>query len=282
MGSMDASILQLVTWTLTGLCSGWLARTALRTGRQWGLAGDLVTGWLGGVVGGWLFRRLGVTAPGDELGQVLVALLGAATMLALLRLAGRLGSVARVATAAVIRPSATNLEERIRSLAEPERRILSAVLSHERVARDPNQAFEAESTFGGRVADRVAQFGGSWTFIGLFGIVLVSWMAINEEVTAPFDPYPYILLNLVLSSIAALQAPVIMMSQNRQAARDRSDAKMDYEVNVRSEMEIAALHTKVDLLRERDWHRLIGLVERQQEILDSMQKRLDALGARDA
>jgi len=132
-------------------------------------------------------------------------------------------------------------------------------------------------SFGDRIADQVPRFGGSWTFIGLFTIALVSWMAVNEGSTNPFDPYPFILLNLVLSSLAALQAPVIMMSQNRQAAKDRLDARSDYEVNVRAELEIMSLHTKLDLLREQEWQRLLVLVERQQTMLDSIEKRLEAL-----
>ena len=127
------------------------------------------------------------------------------------------------------------------------------------------------------VADKVALVGGSWTFIGVFGIILVAWMAMNQEMDQPFDPYPYILLNLVLSCLAALQAPVIMMSQNRQALKDRSDARTDYEVNVRAEMEILSLHTKLDLLREEDWRRLSGAVEQQQAVLAAIERRLDAL-----
>jgi len=144
---------------------------------------------------------------------------------------------------------------------------------------DPNQRFESQATFGERIADRVAAFGGSWTFIGLFGIGMISWMTINEALQVPFDPYPYILLNLVLSCLAALQAPVIMMSQNRQAARDRSDARSDYEVNLRAEMEITAVHTKLDLLREQLWVRLLSAVEDQQRTLAALQAKIEALTA---
>ena len=154
---------------------------------------------------------------------------------------------------------------------------MTAVLTRHRLATDPNQTFEERSTFGERLADLVARFGGSWTFIGLFSIVMVGWISLNEEMTAAFDPFPFILLNLVLSGLAALQAPVIMMSQNRQAARDRSDAKSDYEVNVRAEMEIMALHSKMDLLREHEWSRLVTVIERQQQTLEQLQRRLDTL-----
>jgi uncharacterized membrane protein len=138
-------------------------------------------------------------------------------------------------------------------------------------------AFDAQATFGERLADRVASFGGSWTFIGIFAIFMVSWMALNEDMARPLDPYPYILLNLMLSCLAALQAPVIMMSQNRQAARDRSDAKTDYEVNVRAEMEITAVHAKLDLLREQEWLRLLMMVEEQKRTLESINARLGSL-----
>ena len=131
-----------------------------------------------------------------------------------------------------------------------------------------------------RLRDRVASFGGSWTFIGLFAIVMISWMVINQELRRPFDPYPYILLNLVLSCLAALQAPVIMMSQNRQAARDRSDARNDYEVNLRAEMEIGAVHTKLDLLREQEWLQLVRALEEQKQVLAAIQARLDAIAPR--
>jgi uncharacterized membrane protein len=102
-------------------------------------------------------------------------------------------------------------------------------------------------------------------------------MALNEDMARPLDSYPYILLNLMLSCLAALQAPVIMMSQNRQAARDRSDAKTDYEVNVRAEMEITAVHAKLDLLREQEWLRLLMMVEEQKRTLESINARLGSL-----
>jgi len=169
------------------------------------------------------------------------------------------------------------LEERIKRLGTFERRVLWGLLSRQHWSADPNQAFDAQTTFGERVADRVAAFGGSWTFIGLFAIGMVSWMALNQNLGRPFDPYPYILLNLILSCLAALQAPVIMMSQNRQSARDRSDARSDYEVNIRAEMEIASVHTKLDLLREQEWHRLVKILEDQQAALDGIRQQLAAM-----
>ena len=112
------------------------------------------------------------------------------------------------------------------------------------------------------MADRVAAFGGSWTFIGLFLGMMVVWMIINIFEHTPFDPYPFILLNLCLSCLAALQAPVIMMSQNRQSLKDRLDASHDYEVNLKAETEIVSLHLKMDELRERQWASLMEIQQR--------------------
>jgi uncharacterized membrane protein len=136
--------------------------------------------------------------------------------------------------------------DHITKLEERERRILAHLLLRKPVARDINQDFEKESTFGQRVADRVAALGGSWTFIFAFLAMMLIWMTVNSVKAKPFDPYPFILLNLVLSCLAALQAPVIMMSQNRQNARDRLDARHDYEVNLKAELEIERLHAKID------------------------------------
>jgi len=134
------------------------------------------------------------------------------------------------------------------------------------IARDVNRSFDEKLTYGQRLADKVAEFGGSWTFIMLFALVLVAWVAANSIVAAfAFDPYPFIFLNLVLSMLAAVQAPIIMMSQNRQAARDRLDAAHDYEVNLKAEIEIMALHEKFDQLRSNE---LKALIEKQQEQLD--------------
>jgi uncharacterized membrane protein len=175
-------------------------------------------------------------------------------------------------------PRVLDLEAGLRRLGELQRRLLHGVLARTPVARDPNEVFDAESTLGDRVADRVARFGGSWTFIGIFGVIILGWMALNEESASPFDPYPFILLNLVLSCLAALQAPVIMMSQNRQASRDRMEAHADYEVNVRAELAVMELHAKVDELRERDWARVLDIVERQARVIEALERRLDAGG----
>jgi CRP/FNR family cyclic AMP-dependent transcriptional regulator len=122
-----------------------------------------------------------------------------------------------------------------------------------RVARNVNVELEERMTLGERIADRVATFGGSWTFIIIFGAIMLVWVTLNTAAlfSNHFDPYPYILLNLFLSMIAAIQAPVIMMSQNRQAAKDRLQADQDYEVNLKAELEIGQLHHKLDHLHQR-------------------------------
>lgn len=129
-------------------------------------------------------------------------------------------------------------------------------------------------TFGQRAADAVAKFGGSWTFIILFGVVLVCWVILNSYILVSydktFDPYPYILLNLFLSMLASIQAPIILMSQNRQSEKDRQNAEHDYEVNLKAELEIMLLHEKVDLLREGQWSDLIAIQKEQLNLLKSL------------
>ncbi|WP_176591266.1 DUF1003 domain-containing protein [Sphingobium sp. EM0848] len=132
-------------------------------------------------------------------------------------------------------------------------RFLTAPLRRVPVSRDLNEVFDQGLTFGEKLADRVAAIGGSWSFIIGFGLFMVAWALLNTMVlaTRAFDPFPFIFLNLMLSMLAALQAPVIMMSQNRQAAKDRLEARMDYETNLRTETEIANLHEKMDRLLAR-------------------------------
>jgi uncharacterized membrane protein len=127
-------------------------------------------------------------------------------------------------------------------------------------------------TFGQRVSDRIAMFGGSWRFISLFGLVILGWIAINSflMLARPFDPYPFILLNLVLSCLAAIQAPVIMMSQNRQESRDRKRAEYDYKINLKAELEIQQLHQKIDHLLNHQWERMVDIQELQMEMLEEI------------
>ncbi|GAB6195371.1 DUF1003 domain-containing protein [Lysobacter xanthus] len=156
-----------------------------------------------------------------------------------------------------------------------EQRVLEHAESRRVLSQDTNAAFAGDLTFGQRLADRVAQFGGSWTFILLFAGALVTWALLNTKVLGhPFDPYPFIFLNLLLSMLAAVQAPVIMMSQNRQAAKDRLDAAHDYEVNLKAEMEIMALHEKLDAVRDAQLAVLMQQQEEQLRLLTDMVREL--------
>jgi uncharacterized membrane protein len=161
---------------------------------------------------------------------------------------------------------------RAHDLSAAERLVLASTKERSVISRDIQQDFTGELSFGQRLADKVAEFGGSWAFIISFGLFLLAWVTANTVLLAqPFDSYPFIFLNLLLSMIAAIQAPVIMMSQNRQAARDRLDAGHDYEVNLKAEIEIMALHEKLDQLRTRE---IEALLARQQEQIDLLTRLL--------
>lgn len=162
------------------------------------------------------------------------------------------------------------LEDERGEIGALERQVLDSLEHDQVISNPPRELFDADAGFGDRVADRVAAFGGSWTFILSFCAVLVVWMALNVTawLFAPFDPYPFILLNLVLSTLAALQAPVIMMSQRRQEARDRLRAENDYRVNLKAELEIRQLHEKIDHQLARQWERLAELQQIQIELLE--------------
>ena len=159
------------------------------------------------------------------------------------------------------------------ALTEQERQVLEQAIGKKALALDTSAVFDEKSTFGQRLADGVAAFGGSWTFLISFGVVLLAWVGFNLSLmrAAP-DPYPFIFLNLLLSMLAAIQAPVIMMSQNRQAAKDRLVTSHDYECNLKAEIEIMALHDKVDQLRSDDLKRLIA---KQQEQIDLLTRLVE-------
>lgn len=160
-------------------------------------------------------------------------------------------------------------------LTQLEHEVIDSLNQHEILARNPELEFEASATLGQRLADRIAEFGGSWPFIVLFGVLLFSWMFINSSIllARPFDPYPYIFLNLILSCLAAVQAPVIMMSQNRQEARDRLRATLDYQVNLKAELEIRNLHQKVDHMLTHQWQRLAEIQEIQLELINEVRRK---------
>jgi uncharacterized membrane protein len=164
------------------------------------------------------------------------------------------------------------LDEGLGGLSGRDRRLVLAVARRRGPATPSvNEAVASAETTGDRVADRVAQFGGSWTFILLFIALLIAWVVLNGllMIGGPkaFDPYPFVFLNLILSMVAALQAPIILMSQNRQANRDRVAAGLDYEVNLKAELEIMALQEKLDGLRI---DRLHALVEKQHAMLEAL------------
>jgi uncharacterized membrane protein len=164
---------------------------------------------------------------------------------------------------------ADNLLEQLRRLGERELVVLAHLVNGRHVSRDPEQMYGERLTFGQRTADRVASFGGSWTFIFIFVGLMLMWIVANRNSARPFDPYPFILLNLVLSCLAALQAPIIMMSQNRQAATDRVAAQQDYQVNLKAELDILSLHTKLEEIRNVSLE-LIAQNERQTAILEQI------------
>ncbi len=165
------------------------------------------------------------------------------------------------------------------ALGASERKALRRAAAHQALTEDPNNKLDESSTFGQRLADKVAAFGGSWTFISLFGAFLFAWAIINTEILGKtaFDPYPYIFLNLMLSMVAAMQAPIIMMSQQRQSVKDRQMAEHDYEVNLKAEIEIMALHEKIDALRSEH---LMTIISQQQTQIDLLSKLLESPKAR--
>ena len=174
-------------------------------------------------------------------------------------------------TARIDHASQTFLGKTFSALSASEKKALEKAVRRQTLARDPNAAFDDRLTLGQKLADGVAAFGGSWTFIGGFGVFLVLWTGLNIALSSrAFDPYPFIFLNLMLSMLAAIQAPVIMMSQNRQAAKDREVSAHDYEVNLKAEIEIMALHEKLDQLRNAEMRELIEKQQQQIELLTTL------------
>ena len=167
------------------------------------------------------------------------------------------------------------LEEQRGELTALENAVIENLKEQALLSRNTAVEFETHLSFGDRLADRVAEFGGSWSFLISFGIILVIWVIINSAVllTRPFDPYPFILLNLILSCLAAVQAPVIMMSQNRQEAKDRLRSEHDYQINLKAEIEIRQLHIKLDQLINHSWQRLLEIQQVQTEFLEDMARR---------
>jgi uncharacterized membrane protein len=163
-------------------------------------------------------------------------------------------------------------------LTKQEKHVAHHITERTPISTNIVQDYSEQLTLGQKMADKVASFGGSWIFIFIFACVMVIWVFLNSFIliryNESFDPYPYILLNLFLSMLAAIQAPIILMSQNRQAYKDRVSAEHDYEVNLKAELEIMALNEKIDLLREKQWSELISIQQEQLGLLSQLIKDL--------
>lgn len=155
-----------------------------------------------------------------------------------------------------------------------EQEVLHSLQTNQTLAADVDSDYQESWTLGERMADRIADFGGSWIFLICFGIFIALWIAVNSLVLywRPVDPFPFILLNLLLSCLAAVQAPIIMMSQNRQEAKDRLRARNDYQVNLKAELEIRHLHEKMDHLLSHQWERMIEIQEVQLDLLNELRR----------
>jgi uncharacterized membrane protein len=168
------------------------------------------------------------------------------------------------------------LESEKGELTSLELQVLKTMKEHELISITSDTTSDHEWTFGERIADKIATFGGSWSFMGFFTGFLIIWITINSMIAfwKPIDPYPFILLNLLLSCLAAIQAPIIMMSQNRQEAKDRLRSQYDYQVNLKAELEIRQLHEKVDHLLSHQWERLTQIQEIQIDLLEELRKKV--------
>ncbi|MBL8727151.1 MAG: DUF1003 domain-containing protein [Planctomycetes bacterium] len=167
------------------------------------------------------------------------------------------------------------LESERGQLSAVEREIADKAARHLTLAEDIEREFAATTTWGQRLADRVSQIGGSWPFVIWFFAVMLVWVVVNGVMftSNAFDPYPFILLNLLLSCLAAVQAPIIMMSQNRMNQRDRRQADQDFRVNLKAEIEVATLHEKVDHLLHAQWNRMVELQQLQLDLLQELARR---------
>jgi uncharacterized membrane protein len=167
------------------------------------------------------------------------------------------------------------LQDEIGELSVLDQEVIESLKQHEILSANVSRQFEKELTFGERLSDRFAEFGGSWKFIISSLALLLGWIVLNTVFlfNRGFDPYPFILLNLILSCLAAIQAPVIMMSQNRAEARDRLQAENDYKVNLKAELEIRHLHEKIDHLLRRQYNRLFEIQQIQVELLEELGRK---------
>ena len=169
------------------------------------------------------------------------------------------------------------LQQEHGEFSELDRQVAESIANQDTVAENTEEEFEDRRTLGERLSDRLADFGGSWVFLIYFGVFLLIWMALNVVLgeRRALDPYPFILLNLVLSCIAAVQAPIIMMSQKRQDTKDRLRANNDYRVNLKAELEVRHLHEKIDYLVSKQWQRLAEIQQMQLEIMQEKRIKKD-------
>jgi len=167
------------------------------------------------------------------------------------------------------------LEAEVGEISALENEVLASLRERELLSTNIYAEIDAKQTLGERLSDKIATFGGSWRFIIVFGAVLLVWIIANSLVLLwrPFDPYPFILLNLVLSTLAAIQAPIILMSQNRMESRDRLRSENDYKINLKAELEIRHLHEKVDHLVKQQWQRLVEIQQIQLELMEELSER---------
>ncbi len=168
------------------------------------------------------------------------------------------------------------LTEEKGTLSEFEKEVFDSIVDRDILSKDVDAAYETKSSWGEKLSDKIAKFGGSWPFIIIFLLFILIWMIINVIILSSrsFDPYPFILLNLVLSCIAAIQAPVIMMSQNRQESKDRARSMHDYQINLKAEVEIRRLHDKMDHLLKEQGMRMLEIQQIQMEMIEEISKNI--------
>lgn len=168
------------------------------------------------------------------------------------------------------------IEEEVGELSDLEKEVLKSLQHHELLSSNTEQGFEQERTFGEKLSDKLATFGGSWAFLIIFSVFLLCWITANSLAMFwhPVDPYPFILLNLLLSCLAAVQAPIIMMSQNRQEQKDRLRSQHDYQINLKAELEIRLIHEKIDHLLSKQWQRLMEIQTTQIEEIGDIKQSL--------
>lgn len=167
------------------------------------------------------------------------------------------------------------LESEKGELSSLEKEVLQSLKANDILSSNVDASFEEKWTYGEKLADKIATFGGSWSFLILFTAFIAFWIGVNSFAlfNPPADPYPYILLNLMLSCLAAVQAPIIMMSQNRQEAKDRLRSEHDYQINLKAELEIRHLHEKLDHLLSHQWERLVEIQQMQLELLSELERK---------